>query len=254
MRTVPYLIFAAFTFSIVLSQNTFARTGNPFSGNTAGFAHAFAEGGAFSFTPNTKSFESGKSYESGRLIRWNDRRETQTLLSGGVRHGGFGAPVYGVTSINGQPVYLRGTRGAWVINLDGAHAIHLGLAGYRTRTDADLTGWSHSDIEEPQLRTDYGGFEIEYVASPYRLVHVGTQLLIGSGNARYDDRDLDVGNTRDNYFVLQPGVNLMLNVTRWFRISGGVYYRYVSGVNLEGTGDTDLSGPAGFLGLRFGKF
>lgn len=104
------------------------------------------------------------------------------------------------------------------------------------------------------MRTDYGGFEMEYVNRSYQLIHWGVQMLIGSGEVRYEDHDPEFEDTLDSYFVMQPGVNAFLNITSWFRISGGIYYRYASNVNLEGTGDADVSGLAGILGLRFGKF
>lgn len=186
--------------------------------------------------------------------RSGDRPATQTLFSANVRHGGFISPIYGMTSINGSVVMLRGTRGAWIINLSPRHALHLGLAGYSTRQDADAVSWPHEDINRPGIRTEYGGFEVEYVNRSYRMVHMGTQMLVGSGSVRYEERNIDLDKTRDNYFVVQPGVNLFLNVTNWFRISGGLYYRHVSNARLEGTGDADLSGLAGILGFRFGRF
>ncbi|TVR31257.1 MAG: hypothetical protein EA390_06780 [Balneolaceae bacterium] len=181
-------------------------------------------------------------------------QETQTLFSNDIDHGGFGAPVFGVTFVNGQATYLRGLRGAWVINFPGEHSVHIGLARYRTQSDFDATGWTISNISTPEMRTNYGGFELEYVNRSHRLFHYSIQTLVGSGNVRFRDRDLDLNRTSDSYFVLQPGVNLNLNITHWFRLSGGLFYRYAGGVNLEGTGDSELSGITSFVGLRFGKF
>ncbi len=189
-----------------------------------------------------------------KVYHFNERPRTRTLVNSDVRHGGYGSLIYGVTSINGSVVMLRGTRGAWILNLSPEHAIHLGLAGYRTRPEADAVSWPHSDIDKPEIRTNYGGFEMEYVNRSYRLLHVGTQLLVGSGNVRYENRNIDLEKTRDSYFVVQHGVNLFLNVTNWFRISGGVYYRYAANVDLEGTGSKELSGFSGIMGLRFGRF
>lgn len=181
-------------------------------------------------------------------------QETQTLISNNITHGGFGAPIFGVTSVNGQPSYLRGVRGAWVINLTGEHTVNIGLARYRTRTDFSPAEWSGTDTDVPDMRTKYGGFELEYINRTYRLVHFSIQTLMGSGTVRYSGNNPDLNKTSDNYFVLQPGVNLNLNITRWFRLGGGLFYRYADGVNLEGTGSNDLSGIVSFVGLRFGKF
>ncbi len=182
-----------------------------------------------------------------------DDRRTQTLFNEDIRHGGQGGLIFGATHINGQLSYLRGRRGAWIINFDDDHAINLGLGSYRTRTDFDPVNWT-LDIPEPDLKTNYGGFEIEYVNQSYRLVHFSIQALIGSGSVRYDDRNIELDKTRDTYFVLQPGANLNLNVTHWFRVQAGMLYRYAGSVSLEGTSNSDLSGATGFIGLRFGSF
>ncbi len=185
---------------------------------------------------------------------FSERPRTQTLVTSEVRHGGFGSLIYGVTSINGEVVLLRGTRGAWILNLSPQHTLHIGLAGYRTTPEAAAVNWQHETIERPDIRINYGGFEMEYVNRSFRLMHFGTQLLIGSGSVRYDNRNIDVEKTRDQYFVAQPGVNVFLNVTNWFRISAGGYYRYTANVNLDGTDSSELSGFSGILGLRFGRF
>jgi hypothetical protein len=181
-------------------------------------------------------------------------QETQTLFTKDIRHGGYGAPIFGYTSVNGQPSYLRGLRGAWVINLSDEHAVNIGLGSYRTRTDFDPARWTNPDVNEPGMRTNYGGFELEYVNRSHRLFHYSVQTLVGSGTVRYTNRPAELNKTSDSYFVLQPGVNVNVNVTRWFKLSGGLFYRYAGGVNLEGTGDSDLSGVVSFVGLRFGKF
>ncbi len=180
-------------------------------------------------------------------------QQQETLFDNDIDHGGFGALVYGVTSVNGQATYLRGTRGAWVIRFRGGHAVNLGLAGYRTRHNFDAVNWNQPDVDEPEMRTNYGGFEVEYVNRSYRLVHLGAKTLIGSGTVRYRNSG-DFDKSSDDYFVLQPGANIHLNITNWFRISGSVLYRYASNVNLEGTSSSDLSGFSASISLRFGRF
>ncbi|MEX0684977.1 MAG: hypothetical protein WD267_09175 [Balneolales bacterium] len=182
-------------------------------------------------------------------------QKTQTLFGSGVKHGVYGAPVFGITSINGQSAYLRGTRGAWIINISDQHTVNVGLGSYRTRSDFEPV--LQNDIGENPLdmRSRYGGLEIEYLNRTYRLLHVGIQALIGTGTVNYRNAsELITGRTSDSYFVMKPGVNLNLNVTTWFRISGGLLYRYASGVNLNGTSDSELSGITSFATLRFGKF
>ncbi len=180
-------------------------------------------------------------------------QQAETLVSGNVSHGGFGSLQFGVTYINGEAAYLRGSRGAWMIKFDNGNAINIGLGSYRTQTGFDAKGWT-SNQDAPELRTDYGGFELEYLNRSHRLIHYGVQATIGGGTVRYRDRDIELERRSDGYFAFQPGANIHLNVTNWFRISGGVFYRYAGGVSLEGTSSSDLSGLSIITGLRFGKF
>ncbi|TVR16412.1 MAG: hypothetical protein EA391_07935 [Balneolaceae bacterium] len=181
-------------------------------------------------------------------------QQTETLISGEVHHGGFGALLFGVTSINSEMVYLRGSRAAWAITFREGHTLNIGLGNYRTDSGFDATGWQVPNIDTPEMRMNYGGFELEYLNRSYKLVHYGIQATVGGGDVRYRDRNIELDRTADSFFSLQPGANIHLNVTGWFRVSGGVYYRYVNNVNLEGTGNSDLSGFSAVLALRFGWF
>lgn len=182
-------------------------------------------------------------------------QQVETLVSEGVEHGGFGSLLYGVTSVNGEAAYLTGTRGAWMLKFRDGHALNIGLGGYRTRSGFNARPRRQTDDGEAwELQTNYGGLELEYLNRSHRLVHYGAQTTIGGGEVRYRNRNRAPDRTSDSYFVLQPGVNVHLNVTQWFRMSGGLFYRYAGGVSLEGTSNSDLSGVSAAIALRFGKF
>ena len=134
-----------------------------------------------------------------------------------------------------------------------AHSVNLGIGSYRTETDFETVNWTVAGVDAPDMSTNYRGFELEYVNRTQRLFHFSIQTLIGSGTVEYENGS-GLDKTSDQFFVVQPGANLNLNVTRWFRLSGGAYFRYAGNVNLEGTSDSDLSGVTTFFGLRFGKF
>ncbi len=181
------------------------------------------------------------------------RGETQTLFASNVHTGGFGQLTYGLTSLHGEMVPMRGTRGAISFELRSRHSLNFGFAAYRTNTDFDAVDWAGSE-EAPTLRTEYSGFEIEYMYDPSQLIHFGVQGLFGTGKVRYRDNEDLFTRTSSDYFVIQPGANVHLNVTSWFRVNGGLFYRFVIDSDLPGTGDSDLSGFSALLGLRFGWF
>jgi hypothetical protein len=97
--------------------------------------------------------------------------------------------------------------------------------------------------------------------------------MIGAGGVHNDVKDYmkchdRIEYTGDACFVLEPGLNLMLNVAKNFRIGVGAYYRYVywiaydagapyrtvNGDDYENISDSDLSGVSAQIILKFGKF
>ncbi len=184
----------------------------------------------------------------------NFNRSTQTLLSGATSYGGFGSLIYGVSHINGQSVFMDGRRFGLIINIRPEHSINLVYANYRSGSDFDPASWNIGNVTQPQMEMSYSGFELEYVNRTRNLVHFGGQLLIGSGSIQFDNRNILVEKTKDNWLAIQPGINVNLNVTTWMRISAGGFYRFAQNVNLEGTSDQDLSGFSALFGIRFGHF
>ena len=192
-------------------------------------------------------------------------QEHETLFGSDLDHGGFGGVVTKLTPIRGEAGVLVGGYGGWLID----HRLMLGLGGYglsnQVRASADAEA-IYAPADEPlYIEFGYGGFMIEYVIAPSRLLHVNVQALIGGGSVTYredwhDDFLDDNPNTRrygrrEALFVAEPTVNAELNVTTWMRISAGVGYRFVTGVDeLRGLENTDLSGLSGTLALKFGGF
>jgi hypothetical protein len=182
-------------------------------------------------------------------------RNTQTLLNRNTSYGGFGSWMYGATNINGQTAYLTGRKFMFVMNVRPQHTLNIGFSSYRTQSDFDVVNWDSAlNVAAPQLETEYSGFELEYVNRSRRLVHFGGQLLVGSGEVKYTNSNILLERRKDSYFVMQPGINMHLNVTTWLRLNAGVYYRYASNVNLQGTSDADLSGFSAVAGFRIGAF
>ena len=66
------------------------------------------------------------------------------------------------------------------------------------------------------------------------------------------DRDYSI--ERSAFFVVEPGLELEVNVTRVLRMAIGGSYRMVRGRDLSTVSDNDLSNWAGNFSLRFGGF
>ncbi len=177
--------------------------------------------------------------------------QEETLIEGDVESGGFGGPVVKFTSMNGEAGILVGGRGGWIIN----HVFILGGGGYGLANNVNAKVLGPNG--ERYLNFGYGGVELEYVSRPARLLHLSYMVLIGGGGVSWRDENMRVGSMNpesDTFFILEPEVNVTLNVTQYFRISGGVSYRYITGSSSAASSNPDLSGPSGVIVFRFGKF
>jgi hypothetical protein len=186
--------------------------------------------------------------------------QQETLLgSKEIEHGGYGALVLKYASINSSPGLLVGARGGWIIN----HTFSLGLAGYglATNVKANVSG----PLGQDYVNFGYGGVDLEYIVDSDRLVHFSFHTLIGAGavgfryaygESTWDDFRIgdNWSHLHDTFFVIEPGANLDLNITTWFRLSVGASYRHIAGVESAASTNSGLSGPSGNLSFRFGSF
>ena len=183
------------------------------------------------------------------------RDETLVGNRRNTHFGGFGGPVVKVSRVADQDAVFSGGRGGVIIN----RRLVLGGGGYSLTSENVRTGFTFDNNETAALGLDYGGFEIEFISRPSRLVHLTLYTLLGGGQASYESV-LDNGgavSTRrlaSDVFVVEPALNVELNVTNWFRTSLGFGYRFVNGSDLPFATDGALGGGAGTLTFKFGSF
>jgi hypothetical protein len=183
-------------------------------------------------------------------------QQVQTLFDGDVSHGGFGGPVVKFSDVSGDLGVWVGGRGGWIINLDREHAFSLGGGGYALVTEHRVPDPDFRDGDADYYAlTGYGGVEIEYTNRSYRMVHFTVSSLIGGGGLMMREHDFsDVDNHYDHYFVFEPGANIEINITHFFRAAVGIGYRMTSGIGTAGFTDGDFSGLNGNLTFKFGRF
>jgi hypothetical protein len=209
---------------------------------------------AFALTLSTFA-QNEDEEKSGRSGRSDD---IQTLMGRNNSVGGYGAISMRYTELEDKDAFVFGARGAIVMG----HMMSLGLAGAGFFNDVHYNSASNQDVS---LAGGYGGFFFEPVIMPRFPVHVSFPIMIGAGGLAVVSQE-DKDNWNDNYkseasdafMIIEPGVELELNVTRFFRFSVGAYYRYTSDVDIENpdyTVPTDiLKGFSGGVTFKFGKF
>jgi hypothetical protein len=182
-----------------------------------------------------------------------------------IVHGGYGAILMNYTQIDNKDAFLSGIRGMWIIN----HGIGIGFGGYGFANDLMHDSYNYS-ISDYSLAGGYGGLTIEPIIGAKQPVHVSIPMLFGAGGIASIQRtwnpypvQSDQYYTGDEqvFMVFEPGIELELNVVKFFRIAFGGYYRFVSDFDLLiWNGHTydvikpELEGFSGGITLKFGKF
>jgi hypothetical protein len=114
----------------------------------------------------------------------------------------------------------------------------IGLWGFtdtegNQRNDTVLTGGGHT-----YLRFGGGGIFSEIRIFPKIPIHFTLPIKGGFGSISYRDNNYnlpdenDLDNKKDTYFIFEPGVNLEINIVRFFKIAGGISYRFTDPIEL----------------------
>lgn len=171
-------------------------------------------------------------------------------MEAGLRHGGFGAPVVKLTQVDDPLGAFVGGRGGWIIN----RSVAIGGGGYALANRGNFEHLENDAGDPGGLEVAYGGLEVGYLHRPAGMVHVSMSMLVGWGGATWTPDGLSGTSVDDSFFVAEPELDVVLNVTRVFQVALGASYRLARGVELFDLRDADMSGPAGVLALRFGSF
>ncbi len=157
-----------------------------------------------------------------------DDYQIKTIFGNGHKStGGFGAFMLSVADINGQEALLVGGRGGFVIN----HNMSFGIGGYGLTTPVYFDNLNN----DYTLEMGYGGVYVEPTIGSRMPIHVSFPVLIGVGGAAIVDNDHVFGDDDyDNndvliseaFFIVEPGVNLEFNLTKFLRLGVGATYSY----------------------------
>ncbi len=174
---------------------------------------------------------------------------TRSLLKSEVRITDLFVPEVKLNSIQGDIGTLIGFYGGPVIN----RSLLLGACG-------------GVNLGHPRVNYGYFGGIGQYILRPDDMVHFSGQLVVAYGTTK--DYENPKSGLLDNFwnisgasfFMMEPGVNLEINITGMMSVALGVSYRYVSGLN-ENSEDIsrthvtnkDMSGINFNIGLKFNK-
>jgi hypothetical protein len=122
------------------------------------------------------------------------------------------------------------------------------------------------NLGHPRVNYGYFGGIGQIIIQPENLLHFSGQLVLAYGSTK--DYENPKSGLLDNFwnisgahfFMMEPGFNLELNLSRTLTLVTGVSYRYVSGLNEDDENvsithvtNKDLSGLNFSVGLKFWK-
>ena len=191
-----------------------------------------------------------------------DSDQIQTIFNQTGRIGWWVGPEFSYTMIDKKSAYLGGMSGGIIIN----HNFSIGLAGMGIMTTNNLRFSGINDTADVYLYGGYGGVRLEYRIKPMNSINIAFPLLIGGGGAAYSTwgpndwlnynnyYQNDASYSWDSYFVIEPGINIGLNLIKFMRLDAGVSYRITSGLSLPKTDKAMMNGFNANISLKFGKF
>ncbi len=171
-------------------------------------------------------------------------------------NGGYGAFGAGYSIINNLDAIVIGGRAAWIIN----HSLALGFAGSGFMNDFQYDAVYDEDIN---LTGGYGGLLIEPIIFPKAPVHLSFPIIGGVGGIAYTRTSHTYNNwdypgswieDTETFLVFEPGVEMELNIVKFFRLAFGVSYRFTTDLQLLNIPPQALEGFTTGITFKFGKF
>jgi hypothetical protein len=191
------------------------------------------------------------------VIEHGSNSDIKTLFGGNHTNGFYISYDLGFGTIDKKQTVETGGRIAWIID----HSIAIGFFGNGFVSASDFNKIIDNVNSNVTLAGGYGGFLIEPILFPKHPIHVSFPIELGVGGAGYQSSSYNpktydyMGNSNgDAFMVVKPGVELEMNMLKFFRLGLGMQYRYIYGLNLDGFNKNDLNGLSASIAFKFGKF
>jgi hypothetical protein len=196
-------------------------------------------------------------------IMAQDSDEIKTLFSKDARNGGYFGLDFGYGQLEDHNLVNTGVRASWIL----AHNLGIGLAANGFFTDFT---YNKPKEEYHNIQGGSAGFIIEPIVGARLPVHLSVPLYFGVGGAafttsykdyysdpindNYDENSVMYYDDFDMYLTFKPGVEIELNLLRFFRLGIGGYYTFTTDIELAGLDKDGLNGWQAGVSLKFGRF
>jgi len=157
--------------------------------------------------------------------------------------------------IDNENAYFFGLKAAYVAN----QQYEIGLIGVAFYSEQDDFGLDSNEID---LHGGYGGLHFEPILFKHSKFSLSFPLLVGGGAMGRKKEDFqntthnqDRGpNDWESFFISEPGMNILYNISRYVQLELGARYRFSSKVKLSNNSPNRISGFSFGLGMKVGVF
>lgn len=175
-----------------------------------------------------------------------------------IKLGWYIGPQAMYTQFKQKDVFLAGLNFGVTLN----HFFSVGLTASGIVNPGNLWYDNIDSYHGAYLAGGYGGVKFEFAVFPRYPVHISFPVTIGGGGLTYLYNNYYEWDTYYNYtsldwdafFLVEPGINVEVNVVKFFRIFAGASYRYTPDLDLMNTPTDLINNFNAVLGLKFGKF
>lgn len=188
----------------------------------------------------------------------------ECLFKGNIKHGWYVSFGNYYQQINKKDASSFHFTGAWVID----KKVAIGLTGYGFSGNNGRLTFKDSTEKDIYLDGGCGGITIEPIIMANRRIHITFPVFVGAGGFVLNSKDDLNYSTSSNYskntktkkidaksaFVLEPGVDIEINVFKFMKLGIGAKYRHTSDVKLNGFSKDILKGFSFGWNLKFGKY
>ena len=181
-------------------------------------------------------------------LEFNDRNN--------VVHGVYLGLSTNFGQIKDKDAFSSGIKVAYVAN----QQFEVGFSGVFFYSEQNLTN-NASGIER-DIIGGYAGLHLEPIFFSKSRVNLSFPVMMGGGVLAYIDDNYDQSNQdleaeldeSDPIFVIEPGVNMLFNLSRYVQIEAGIKYRFSSTVELVPSSIKRINGFSAGFGIKVGVF
>jgi len=181
-------------------------------------------------------------------IEFNDRKN--------VVHGVYLGLTTRYGKIDNKDTYTAGFKVAYVAN----QQFEVGFEGNFIYSDQNYFNSQNNRKED--LIGGYGGLHLEPIFFSKSRINLSFPVLIGAGyigqiGDNFNDKDFEEELKKEDFngfFMIEPGVSALFNVSRYLQIEAGINYRLSSKIQLNNSPIRRVNGFSAGIGVKVGVF